>query len=106
MSKTKGDVLKEKYLALEGEIKQYVNVGLLPSLDTLDLADVTFLLANMFVGIETDEQYNAKMIELIELNGITIEDKKIELNGVSIDKKNLDIVVKLLTDFIRFFKSL
>ena len=103
---TKGEILKEKYLALEADLKQYVSVGLLPSLDTLDLADVTFLLANMFIGIETDEQYNAKILELIELNGVTIEDKKIELNGVSIDKKNLDIVVKLLTDFLRFFKSL
>ena len=91
---TIGDLLKDRYLALEIELKKYINCDLLPSLDTLDLADVCFLLSNTFHGIDTDEQYTSKIHELIEFNRVIIVDNQ------------LDYVVKIVTDFVKYFKSL
>ena len=98
VKRTVGDLLEEHLLALQNELKPYVNNSIFPEINPNyhhDLADIVFFISSLFVGVETDADYNAKVLELIELNGVTI-----------IDKKNTDIVVKLLVDFVRYFKTL
>ena len=93
MSKrTVGDLLNEKFLTLQTELKKYIDVSLFPT--DISTEDVCFYISNLFLGINTDEEYKNKIIELIELN------------GVNIDKKNVDVVITLVCNFVRWFKTL
>ena len=86
------EIINEKYLVLEKELKKYVDISLFPQ--NIDTADLCFYISNLFLGIETDADYYTKVCDLIELNGVTIS------------KNNMDTVVKLVVDFVKFFKNL
>lgn len=94
MAKTRKDLLIEKYTGLEKELKQYLNNDLFPSLDSVDVADLTYYITMIFLGISTREQFDAKLKELIETN------------GVNVSSENYDKVLPLVEEFILWFRTL
>ena len=91
---TRRALIIQKYTALETELKQYFSAELFPSLETIEVSDMVFLLTMTFVGVNDDEQYKEKIASLITSNKITITDD------------DFDIVCPLITDFVKWLKAL
>ena len=88
------ELIVEKYLLLETELKQYVTDDIFPSLDCIDVADLVYYITLIFLGVTTDEQYRIKIRELLSTNDIKISDT------------NIGIIVPLIRDFVKWMKEL
>ena len=91
---TRKELIVEKYLLLETELKQYVTDDIFPSLDTIDVADLVYYITLIFLGVTTDEQYKIKIRELLITNGIKISDT------------NIGIIIPLIQSFVEWMKAL
>ncbi len=94
MSKTRKELLIEKYSILETKLKLYMNHELFPSLESVDVADLTYYITMIFLGISTREQFNEKLKELIDTN------------GVEVTSENYEKVLPLVEEFILWFRTL
>lgn len=88
---TRREQIVNKYSELEIELKNIIDVSILPSLQEIDLCDTIYLITYMFVGIESDRDYKNKIDDLIITNKVNI-------------KKDKDKLYALITDFIRWLK--
>ena len=91
---TRKELIVEKYLLLETELKKYVTDDIFPSLDCIDVADLVYYITLIFLGVTTDEQYRIKIRELLTTNNIKISDT------------NIGIIVPLIRDFVKWMKEL
>ena len=91
---TRKEMIVDKYLLLETELKKYVTDDVFPSLDTIDVADLVYYITLIFLGVTTDEQYRIKIRELLTTNDIKISDA------------NIGIIVPLIQDFVKWMKEL
>ena len=91
---TRKEMIVDKYLLLETELKKYVTDDIFPSLDTIDVADLVYYITLIFLGVTTDEQYRIKIRELLTTNDIKISDA------------NIGIIVPLIQDFVKWMKEL
>ena len=93
MSKTRKDLLIEKYSVLETKLKPYLSNELFPSLETVDVADLTYYITMIFLGITTHEQFDDKLKELMDTNGVVVS------------SENYENVLPLVEEFILWFRK-
>ena len=91
---TRKELIVEKYLLLEAELKKYVTDDIFPSLDCIDVADLVYYITLIFLGVTTDEQYRIKIRELLITNGIKISDT------------HIGIIIPLIQSFVEWMKAL
>ena len=76
------------------ELKNYFDAELFPSLDDIDVADLVFFITMNFVGIEKQQEFHEKIIDLITSNGFKITDCQ------------LVKVVPLISEFVLWLREL
>ena len=91
---TRRDLIVQKYCALELELTQYFESHLFPSLQDIDLADIVTYTTILFMGVQTDDEYNENIRGLMKNNNITVSDEVFEK------------VSPLVTEFVRWLKQL
>ena len=91
---TRKELIVEKYLFLETELKKYVTDDIFPSLDCIDVADLVYYITLIFLGVTTDEQYKIKIRELLTTNNIKICDT------------NIGIIIPLIQSLVEWMKAL
>jgi hypothetical protein len=63
-------------------------------LDDIDLADVVFLITTTFIGVDSQEQYEDKVRDLVATNGITMTEE------------TLSKITPMISDFVNWLKAL
>ena len=95
---TRKELIIEKYSILKEEIMRYTNqdsfFGMSDDISDDSVADLVFYTTMLFVGIDTDVQYENKIQELFELNQIDIS------------KENEFKVVEIIREFVQWLKLL
>ena len=91
MSYTRKEIIIDKYLEFQNNIKQIVDVDIFPTLEDLDVVDL-LLFFNMTFGYTTE--YESIINDLISFNGVKIQPEQIAK------------VVPVITTFIDEFKLL
>lgn len=91
---TRKTLIVERYGALEVELKKHLDAELFPSLDSVDVADLVYFITLTFVGVDSEEQYGAKIRELMDGN------------GVKVDGPTFDIVAPPIREFVAWMKLL
>ena len=91
MSKTKGEAITEKLDKLKTDLAQYIDISLFDT-EMYELSDIVYLLSVTFHSLQTEDEYKAKIRELI-----LMQDPKFN---------RFDDVFPLLIEFILFFKSI
>ena len=71
---TRKTLIVEKYGALEVELRKYLSAELFPSLDTVDVCDLVYLITITFIGVDSEEQYRVKIRELLDSHGVKVEE--------------------------------
>lgn len=71
---TRKALIIQKYTALEAELKLYIKDEIFPSLDSIDVADLVYIITMLFLGIDTPDAYDLKITELIQTNKISMTD--------------------------------
>ena len=67
---TRKELIVEKFTTLEKELKPLFNGTIFPSLEEIDLADLVYYITITFLGIDSEQQYNDKIEELLSSNNI------------------------------------
>lgn len=95
---TRKVLIIEKYSILKEEIKKISNedslFGISQDINEDSIADLVFYVTMLFVGVDTESQYENKIKELLELNDISMCEK---------DESN---VIVLVRDFVQWLKNL
>ena len=91
---TRKTLIVERYVLLEVELKKHMKAELFPSLNSVDVADLVYLITISFLGVDSTEQYNAKIQELMDGN------------GVKVDAPTFAIVAPLIQAFVAWMKQL
>ena len=94
---TRKIMIKNKYIEFNDILikNEFTDeMQLFPSLEDLDIADLTYLLTMTFMGITQEEQFKDKIQEMAKLNDVTLTDTK------------LDILTPMLTEFMIWMRSL
>lgn len=95
---TRKDLIIEKYSILKEEIKKISNedslFGISQDINDDSIADLVFYVTRLFVGVDTESQYENKIKELLELNDI------------SMCEKDESKVIVLVRDFVQWLKNL
>lgn len=95
---TRKSLLIEKYSILREEIKKLSNgdsfFGILDDIGDNSIADLVFYVTMLFVGVDTELQYENKIKELLELNDVHIN-----------NKDEVQIIV-LVREFVQWMKKL
>ena len=91
MSYTRKEIIINKYLEFQNNIKQIVDVNIFPSLEDLDVVDL-LLFFNMTFAYATE--YESIINDLILFNGVNIQPEE------------LSKVMPIITKFIDEFKLL
>lgn len=91
-------LLIKKYTILREEIKKLSNgdsfFGILDDIGDNSIADLVFYVTMLFVGVDTELQYENKIKELLELNDVHIS-----------NKDEVQIIV-LVREFVQWMKKL
>lgn len=80
MSITRKMLIQNKYIEFYELLKSHEfeeELSLFPSLDDIDIADLTYLLTFSFLGINDEDSFHSKIIELAELNGVDLSLEKL-----------------------------
>ena len=91
MSYTRKEIIVNKYLEFQNNIKQIVDINIFPTLEEVDVVDL-LLFFNMTFGYTTEYE--------------TIINDLILFNGVKILSEDLLKVMPIITQFIDEFKLL
>ena len=95
---TRKDLIIEKYSILKEEIKKISDedslFGISQDINDDSIADLVFYVTMLFVGVDTETQYENKIKELLELNDI------------SMCEKDESKVIVLVRDFVQWLKNL
>ena len=100
MSITRKSLIKNKYTEFQEILKNNnfdEELALFPSLDDIDVADLTFLtyfLTFTFIGITEEIQFRGKIKELAGMNCLNLSEQK------------LDILAPMLKEFINWMRAL
>ncbi len=97
MSITRKSLIQNKYTEFQ-EILKLNNfdeeLSLFPSLEDIDVADLTYFLTFTFIGITEEIQFRGKIKELAGMNCMNLSEQK------------LDILTPLLSEFLRWMRNL
>ena len=95
---TRKDLIIEKYSILKEEIKKISNedslFGISQDINDDSIADLVFYVTMLFVGVDSESQYENKIKELLELIDI------------SMCEKDESKVIVLVRDFVQWLKNL
>ena len=95
---TRKELIIEKYSILKEQIMKYTDqesfFGISDDINDDSIADLVFYTTMLFVGIDTDIQYENKIQELFELNQINIS------------KENELKVIEIIREFVQWLKLL
>ena len=64
MTKRK-ELIVEKYCISEKELLKFLDCDILPDIEDVDVCDIVFIITYQILGIETKEEYEKKIIEMI-----------------------------------------
>ena len=96
---TRKEVIIEKYSILREQIMIYTDqdsfFGISDDINDDSIADLVFYTTMLFVGIDTDIQYENKIQELFELNQIKIS-----------KESELKFVIEIIREFVQWLKLL
>ena len=91
---TRKDIIIEKYCILEKELTKFLDRDILPDLDEMDVCDLVFFITYQFMGVEKEEDYEKKIVELITSHDLEV------------NKDNLKHIVPLISSFVQWLKQL
>ena len=91
---TRKELIIEKYCILEKQLLDFLDADILPDIDDVDICDIVFIITFQFLGIETEEQYERKITEMIKSNNLEIS------------KEKISSVVPLISSFVQWLKQL
>jgi hypothetical protein len=92
---TRRDAFIEKYNELQDKISPHLPDGsVFPSLDTLNIVDVIWMLSYIFVSDERDEIEEC------------IEKMMYEKSNVELDRKTEKVIIQECADFVMWWKGL
>ena len=91
---TRKDIIIEKYCILEKELLKFLDRDILPDLDEMDVCDLVFIITYQFMGVEKEEEYEKKIVELITSHDLEV------------NKDNLKHIVPLISSFVQWLKQL
>ena len=96
---TRKELITEKYSILREQIMIYTDqdsfFGISDDINDDSIADLVFYTTMLFVGIDTDIQYENKIQELFELNQIKIS-----------KESELKFVIEIIREFVQWLKLL
>ena len=96
---TRKEQIIEKYSILREQIMIYTDqdsfFGISDDINDDSIADLVFYTTMLFVGIDTDVQYENKIQELFELNQIKIS-----------KESELKFVIEIIREFVQWLKLL
>ena len=72
---TRKELIIKKYAIFELELKQHIDGNLFPSLHEIDLGDFVYFVTLTFVGVDSEEQFQVKIKELAESNGVALSEE-------------------------------
>ena len=90
---TRKELIVEKYCILEKELLNFLDHDILPDIEDVEVSDIVFIITYQFLGIETNKQYENKIVEMIKLNNLEVSDT------------NLKSVVPLITSFVQWLNN-
>ena len=90
MTITRKEIILTNYIKITNELKTVVKDAIFPSMEEFDIVDFVFLINLHF----SNDDYNTKIKELIELKNISMTDETFES------------VCKIIIPFIKLIKSL
>lgn len=91
---TRKNLIIEKYCILEKSLLKYIDVDILPNLDEIDVTDMVFIINYQFMNITTESQYANKINEMIQSNGLVINEEK------------MIHIIPLISNFVLWLKQL
>ena len=94
---TRKIMIKNKYIEFNDILikNEFTDeMALFPSLEDLDITDLTYLLTLTFMGITKEEQFKNKVQELAELSDVKLTDDK------------LNILSTLIYNFMNWMRAL
>ena len=91
---TRKELIVEKYCILEKELLKFIDQDILPDIEDIDICDIVFIITYQFMGIETEKDYEKKIVEMIKLNDLEVS------------KENLNSIVPLISSFVQWLKQL
>ena len=75
---TRKELIIEKYCILEKQLLDFLDADILPDIDDVDICDIVFIITFQFLGIETEEQYEKKINEMIKSNNLEVSKENLK----------------------------
>ena len=94
MSYTRKEIIIDKYLEFQNNIKQIIDVDIFPTLEDLDVVDL-LLFFNMTFGYATE--YESIINDLISFNGVKIQPEELT--------KVMPVIIQFIDEFKLLQKS-
>ena len=91
---TKKEVLIKKYIDYQNEVKQIINVTILPSLEDFDILDI-LLYFNLYFNIG-QTNYEQTINDIVEMNNLKIDNNDLQ--------KVMPLTIDLIDWLIKFQK--
>ena len=91
MTRTRKDLITEKYTELKIQLEEYIDGSLFPSIENIDISDIVFYL-NFYFPKNGQKEYIATIEKLL---------KPIEIND-----DDISTVTNLIIDFITFLNNI
>ena len=91
---TRKDIIVQKYCILERELLKFLDCDILPDINDVEVCDLVFMITYQFMGIENDEEYEKKIVEMIKSNDLKV------------NKEDLKHIVPLISSFVQWLKQI
>ena len=91
---TRAQLITKKYETLTKELKTIFDNDLFPSFETIDVSDLVYFITLNFIGVETDVQFKCEILKMLTCYSLEVSEK------------DLDIVTKLVRDFVVWLRVL
>ena len=88
------DNQKRSYCILEKELFKFLDCDISPDINDVEVCDLVFIITFQFMGIEKDEEYEKKIVEMINSNNLEV------------NKENLKHIVPLISSFVQLLKQI
>ena len=86
--------LQDKYRNLQSKINEVLHNDLIPSLEMVSILDIVYLLNVNFKNIITDQEYNLKINNLIDIN------------CYNISESHRQLILPDIIEFIKYIKNI
>ena len=87
-------ILQDKYRQLQNKINLVLHNDLFPSLEMVSIVDIVYLLSVNFKNINTDQEYNIKINNFIDIN------------CYNISQEYRQIIIPDIIEFIQYIKNI